>query len=177
MAPADGDRRLTSAITPTAMPATAGALGRGVGTPAAARSRAGARSRRVAMRARASAKMASREVGVILAFGRFSGRLASGYIREKDRDAHPPSARDPGLHLRPYRREGLRPELRGDRPAVRLSVPGHGPRASPSPINNPGPEKENRTGGSGPKERGAALVASTRQTTQQNNPRKTTKIL
>src|SRR2546426_1547471 len=102
MAPAAGDRRFTSAITPTVAcpapaPAPAPAPGpcpaspspcsarvneRGGGAAAARRSSSPARERRPAIRPRVAERMASRLAPVILAFGAFSGRFASGYLRE-----------------------------------------------------------------------------------------------
>src|SRR5437588_206615 len=79
IAPADGDRRLTSAITPTVGPASAGAKRRGSGARAARRASSRAWGRRPAMRSRVVLRMASRRLSGMLAFGRFSGRLGFGF--------------------------------------------------------------------------------------------------
>src|SRR2546429_393517 len=77
--PAEGERRLTSAITPIAGPTSAGAKRRGSGDCAARRSSSRARARRSAMRSRVAVRMASRRLSGLLAFGRFSGRLGFGF--------------------------------------------------------------------------------------------------
>src|SRR5438477_395148 len=69
----------TSASTPTAGPASAGAKRRGSGDCAARRSSSRARARRSAMRSRVALRMASRRLSGMLAFGRFSGRLGFGF--------------------------------------------------------------------------------------------------
>src|ERR671923_2645140 len=79
MAPAEGERRLTSAITPTAGPTSAGAKRRGAGASPARRSSSRARGRSPAMRSRVAVRMASSRLSGMLAFGRFSGRLIFGF--------------------------------------------------------------------------------------------------
>src|SRR5256884_3504672 len=79
IAPADGERRLTSAITPTSRPPRARANGRGAGAAAARRARSRACVRRPATRPRVAVRMASSLVSGMLAFGRFSGRFCFGF--------------------------------------------------------------------------------------------------
>src|SRR5207244_7822292 len=77
--PADGERRLTSAMTPTTRPAKAGANARGSGVARARRSSSRARDRRRATRSRVAERVASSLVSGTLAFGRFSGRFGFGF--------------------------------------------------------------------------------------------------
>src|SRR2546429_6055158 len=79
IAPADGERRLTSAITPTSRPARARANGSGSGAAAARRSSSRACVRRLATRSRVAVRMASSLGCDMLAFGRFSGRFCFGF--------------------------------------------------------------------------------------------------
>src|SRR5207244_9063505 len=79
IAPADGERRLTSAMTPTSRPARAGANARGSGVARARRSSSRARDRRLATRSRVAERIASSLVCGTLAFGRFSGRFGFGF--------------------------------------------------------------------------------------------------
>src|SRR5207247_1340580 len=79
IAPADGERRLTSAMTPTSRPARAGANARGSGVARARRSSSRARDRRIATRSRVAERIASSLVCGTLAFGRFSGRFGFGF--------------------------------------------------------------------------------------------------
>src|SRR6266853_925644 len=79
IAPADGERRLTSAITPTSRPSRARPNGRGAGAARAWRSSSRARARRPATRSRVAVRIASSLVSGMLAFGRFSGRFAFGF--------------------------------------------------------------------------------------------------
>src|SRR2546421_3010999 len=77
--PAEGERRFTSAMTPTAGPASAGAKRRGSGAALARRANSRACGRKAAMRSRVALRMASRRLSCMLAFGRFSGRLGFGF--------------------------------------------------------------------------------------------------
>src|SRR5205814_1461649 len=77
--PAEGERRLTSAITPIAGAASTGAKRRGSGACAARCASSRALGRRLAMRSRVALRMASRRLSGMLAFGRFSGRLGFGF--------------------------------------------------------------------------------------------------
>src|SRR5205823_7435212 len=134
--PADGDRRFTSAITPTVPPpacASPRARDGGSGAAAARRASSAACGFKAAIRARVAKRIASRRVSGMLAFGRFSGTLAFRLIFGRLCAAHPPSTRDSRLHSGPYPGQRICAELRRDRPAVRLSVAGHGTRASHEP--------------------------------------------
>src|SRR5258708_23002977 len=78
IAPAEGERRFTSAITATAPPESAGANGRGGGAFAARRSKSRMAGRSASKRRRVAARIVGSVGAGMLAFGALSGRLRFG---------------------------------------------------------------------------------------------------